>query len=185
MQHSELVANPYGAVKKLHADLVALGVQGLTLPTEAKVSALIRPSTAPTPNYLASERKVVGAKAHVISAALSGKSDAKLAAVAPSQWLVTERKSKDCGYFSINDEGVDFSGLSRQRGTIRGVVEDAIEEAVANLPEAAPRRRRARGATRVAASGECRRQEGRGRGLEEAGSAKLAGWSPSRSRMPK
>merc|ERR1719399_1445456 len=45
VQHSELTAAPYRAVQKLHADLVAAGVRGLTLPTEAAVSRLLRPRT--------------------------------------------------------------------------------------------------------------------------------------------
>merc|ERR1719446_1954350 len=35
VQHEEITANPYAAVKKLHEGLVAAGVQGLTLPAEA------------------------------------------------------------------------------------------------------------------------------------------------------
>ena len=49
VQHSELVSSPYKAVQRLHADLTAAGVAGLTLPTEAQVSRLIKPSAASTP----------------------------------------------------------------------------------------------------------------------------------------
>ena len=42
VQHTELVASPYTAVKKLHADLTAAGVPSLTLPTEAQVLRLAR-----------------------------------------------------------------------------------------------------------------------------------------------
>ena len=44
VQHSQLVADPYGAVRKLHADLVAAGAADLTVPTETQVTRLIRPS---------------------------------------------------------------------------------------------------------------------------------------------
>ena len=71
VQHSQLVADPYGAVRKLHADLVAAGVAGLTVPTETQVTRLIRPSAEKPRAYLASERTMVGEKAAAISAALS------------------------------------------------------------------------------------------------------------------
>ena len=55
-----MLADPYAAVRKLHADLRAAGMIGLTLPTEEKVTSLLRPSTAAQPLYLLSERKTVG-----------------------------------------------------------------------------------------------------------------------------
>lgn len=54
-----------------------------------------------------------------------------------------DRKSKNCGYFSISDKGeVDYSSLSRQKGTIRATVEDAIDAALPSLPAPAPRQAR-------------------------------------------
>merc|ERR1719201_2624575 len=67
VQHADLVADPYRAVTKLHHDLVAAGVGGITLPTEAQVTRLIRPSAAPAAQYLLSERKTVGERAQRIS----------------------------------------------------------------------------------------------------------------------
>merc|ERR1719375_1204400 len=67
-QHAELVANPYAAVKKLHADLTSAGVPSLTLPSEEKVARLLRPSAdKAATTYLRSERQVVGAAAQRIS----------------------------------------------------------------------------------------------------------------------
>ena len=85
VQHADLVASPYTAAKKLHADLVAAGVAGLTLPTEAQVGRLLKPSTHKAPLYLAAERKVVGEGAQAISKALSGAASALAAAPAPAQ----------------------------------------------------------------------------------------------------
>ena len=78
---------------KLHADLVAAGVAGLTVPTETQVTRLIRPSAEKPRAYLASERTMVGEKAAAISAALSA---AALPAEKPSTaaWHVAERKAK-------------------------------------------------------------------------------------------
>merc|ERR1719198_668150 len=93
VQHSELTASPYTAVTKLYNDLVAVGVQGLTLPAEARVSALLKPSKKEQPLFLGSERKAVGAAAAAISTALS-QSPPSLEATAAS-WLVTPRKAKE------------------------------------------------------------------------------------------
>merc|ERR1719487_1655402 len=71
VQHAELVKNPYGAVRKLHADLTSAGVKGLTLPAEGKVARLLRPSQKPPTLYLRSERATVGAAAQRISDMLS------------------------------------------------------------------------------------------------------------------
>jgi len=93
VQHADLVADPYGAVKKLHADLTAAGVTGLTLPSEAQVTRLIKPSNSKPHSYLASERKVVGDKALAISKALTAAMP-PVEMPSPASWLVTERKSK-------------------------------------------------------------------------------------------
>merc|ERR1719352_2260043 len=71
LQHAELVADPYSAVKKLHADLSAAGVPNLTVPTEKQIANLLRPSATSSPTYFNSERKAVGDAAARISAALS------------------------------------------------------------------------------------------------------------------
>ena len=39
VQHEELMRAPYEAVRKLHRELTAAGVQGLTLPAESRVAA--------------------------------------------------------------------------------------------------------------------------------------------------
>ena len=58
VQHEEFAKAPYAALQKLHAELEKLGVQGLQMPAESRVSALLKPSTAASPFYLASERAV-------------------------------------------------------------------------------------------------------------------------------
>ena len=58
VQHEELMRAPYEAVRKLHRELTAAGVQGLTLPAESRVAALIAPSAKKSPLYLGSEKKV-------------------------------------------------------------------------------------------------------------------------------
>ena len=58
VQHEELMRAPYEAVRKLHRELTAAGVQGLTLPAESRVAALIALSAKKSPLYLGSEKKV-------------------------------------------------------------------------------------------------------------------------------
>ena len=58
VHHEELMARPYAALTRLHADLSALGVERLTMPTEERINALLRPSPKTPVTYLASERKV-------------------------------------------------------------------------------------------------------------------------------
>jgi len=60
VQHEEITANPYAAVKKLHEGLVAAGVQGLTLPAEERIAKLLRPAAPKEVKFLASERKMIG-----------------------------------------------------------------------------------------------------------------------------
>ncbi len=43
VQHEEITHTPFEALKRLHHDLVALGVQGLQMPTASRVHQLIRP----------------------------------------------------------------------------------------------------------------------------------------------
>ena len=47
------MARPYAALTKLHADLSALGVERLTMPTEERINALLRPSPKTPVAYLA------------------------------------------------------------------------------------------------------------------------------------
>jgi hypothetical protein len=57
----------------------------------------------------------------------------------------TDRKRKDCGYFTINsDATVDYSNLCRSKGGIKAIVEDAIDAALPNLPAAPQAKQRAR-----------------------------------------
>ena len=110
VQHAELVANPYAAVAKLHAELTAAGVPGLTLPTEAQVSKLIRPSTKAPTMYLHSERNAVGEKAQRLSAMLSNPSAlvAAAAPVAPTEWLVTPRRADEAIATLLTTDNVDY-----------------------------------------------------------------------------
>ena len=106
VQHAELVAQPYAAVKKLHADLVAAGVQRLTLPTEAQVSRLIRPSAHEAATYFHSERSVVGARAQKISAALSQvKPELDVPA---ASWHVAPRRAKEAIVTLLTTDNVDY-----------------------------------------------------------------------------
>ena len=92
---------------KLHADLVAAGVAGLTVPTETQVTRLIRPSAEKPRAYLASERTMVGEKAAAISAALSA---AALPAEKPSTaaWHVAERKAKQAIATLLTTDSKDY-----------------------------------------------------------------------------
>merc|ERR1740130_636936 len=71
VQHEEFAKAPYAALQKLHAELEKLGVQGLQMPAESRVSALLKPSTAASPFYLASERAMVSTNAQKIATALT------------------------------------------------------------------------------------------------------------------
>lgn len=106
VQHSLLMTQPYQAVKKLYTDLVAAGVQGLTLPTEQKVTRLIRPSAERKTFYLASERKTIGAGASKLSAQLSQGLVTLPAATA--SWLVTPLKSKEAIATILTTDNKDY-----------------------------------------------------------------------------
>ena len=107
VQHAELVANPYAAVRKLHSDLTAAGVSGLTLPTEGQVTRLLRPSTKPAEKYLLSERNTVGPAAQRISAMLStGRISA--AKPEPATWLTAARKSDEAFATLLTTDNADY-----------------------------------------------------------------------------
>jgi len=106
VQHSDLMLSPFGTVKKLYNDLVSVGVKGLTLPAEERVSRLIRPSTEEKPFYLASERKVLGDTVHSISNALVH-GTAKAAVKSPS-WLVSARRSKEAFATLLTTNNADY-----------------------------------------------------------------------------
>jgi glycogenin glucosyltransferase len=90
VEHDQLRTSPYTTVQKLHDGLVAAGVQGLSLPSEARVAQLLHASPKDESTFLPAERRVV-ARGNVaaISQALAAGSPVKLA---PSPWLVTPRK---------------------------------------------------------------------------------------------
>jgi glycogenin glucosyltransferase len=106
VQHADLVADPYAAVRKLHADLTDAGVAGLTLPSEGSVTRLIRPSTEKVPLYLRSERQAVGAAAQRISDALS-MSSLPAHPPAPASWLIAPRKTDEAFATLLTTENVD------------------------------------------------------------------------------
>lgn len=106
VQHSELVSNPSAAVKRLYTELVRAGVEHLTLPTEAQVAQLLRPSTEKAPLYFAAERKMVGVNAATISAALSAGTTTPLAS--PAKWLVKPRKSTEAFATLLTTDNIDY-----------------------------------------------------------------------------
>merc|ERR1719238_1865398 len=108
VQHADLVAQPYAAVKKLHADLAAAGVAGLKLPSEQQVARLLRPSADKTPFYLHAERATVGAAAQRISAALSGAAALPAQAPPPAQWLTAPRKTAEAFATLLTTDNVDY-----------------------------------------------------------------------------
>ncbi|KAL1495276.1 hypothetical protein AB1Y20_017136 [Prymnesium parvum] len=108
VQHSDLMAQPYEAVKKLYTQLVAAGVQGLTLPSEAQVNRLVRPTEEHKlkPYYLASERKQVGELSRSISAELSqGRATVPAAA---SKWVHAERKPNEAIVTLLTTPNTDY-----------------------------------------------------------------------------
>jgi glycogenin glucosyltransferase len=109
VQHADLVANPFGAVTKLHKDLTAAGVTGLALPAEDKVLKLIRPSAEKKAFYLASERNTVGPAAQALSDTLS-KWDptAHKEQLKPAEWLITPRKAKQAFATLLTTDNADY-----------------------------------------------------------------------------
>jgi len=107
VQHAELVANPYAAVRKLHADLSANGVGGLTLPSEAQVARLLQPSTKTPPPYLLSERQIVGSGAQRISALLANFAP-PAEAPAAATWLSAPRHTDEAFATLLTTDNVDY-----------------------------------------------------------------------------
>jgi len=107
VQHADLVTNPYGAVRKLHADLTAAGVAGLGLPTESRVARLIRPSADKSPLYLLSERNTVGAAAQRISAQLS-RASLPTDMIPASSWLIAPRKTDEAFATLLTTDNADY-----------------------------------------------------------------------------
>jgi len=138
VQHSELMANPYAAVKKLYAELVAAGVEKLTLPSEEKVNRLVRPSDEhkQKPFYLASERKVVGEGARAVSQALS-QGIAQVPAQ-PFQWVRTELKSKEAVATLLTTANADYlRGALVLGSSVRSF--DSAREMVCLVTKAVPK----------------------------------------------
>lgn len=108
VQHAELVANPFAATVKLYNDLVAAGVAGLTLPTEAQVGRLLRPSTEHAHTYLASERAAVGPSVHALSMALSSADRLPAAQLPRASWHVAERKESEAIATLLTTDNRDY-----------------------------------------------------------------------------
>jgi len=76
VEHDTLMSSPHATLSTLYAQLVRLGVRGLTLPSAAAVQRLLgAPRTHAPDTYLAAERKMLGG-ANAVSASL--KNDAAL-----------------------------------------------------------------------------------------------------------
>lgn len=105
VQHSELMSSPYQTVKKLYSDLVAKGVQGLTLPSEEKVTRLVRGSPEKKTHYLASERNVLGEKATAISKALASGVATK---PAKATWHMAPLKSSEAIATLLTTDNKDY-----------------------------------------------------------------------------
>ena len=106
VQHAELVANPYAAVTKLHAELTAAGVPGLTLPTQAQVARLLKPSNEQPQLYLHSERQTVGARAQRLSETLSAA--APLPMPDAANWLVAPRRATEAFATLLTTDNSDY-----------------------------------------------------------------------------
>jgi glycogenin glucosyltransferase len=93
VEHDELRSAPYTIVQRLYDGLVAAGVQGLSLPSEARVARLLHASPKNEDSFLPAERKVVSrGNVAAIEQALKAGTPVK---VKPSPWLVAPRKSKE------------------------------------------------------------------------------------------
>merc|ERR1719498_1926837 len=105
VQHDEIAKAPYQALQKMYNDLVALGVQGLSMPAESRVSALLKPSASKPPFYLASERAMVSSNAQAISKALS--TGTTLAASSAS-WMSAPRRSNEAIATLLTTTNADY-----------------------------------------------------------------------------
>jgi glycogenin glucosyltransferase len=104
VQHEEMAKAPYQALLKMYNDLVALGVKGLSMPAESRVSALLKPTASKAPFYLASEREMVSTNAQAISKALS----AGKPAVSPASWLAAPRRSTEAFATLLTTTNADY-----------------------------------------------------------------------------
>jgi len=112
VRHEKMVAAPYETVKELHAGLVNAGVQGLSMPSEARISELIRASTPKEPTYLPSESRLVEQSgAGRVSQALLA--DAPLKAPAQPHWRVCKRKSAEA-FATLLELGCDLEGAGSE-----------------------------------------------------------------------
>jgi glycogenin glucosyltransferase len=105
VQHDEIAKAPYQALQKMYNDLVALGVQGLSMPAESRVSALLKPSASKPPFYLASERAMVSSNAQAISKALSTGTTMKSAS---ASWLSAPRRSNEAIATLLTTTNADY-----------------------------------------------------------------------------
>jgi len=106
VHHEELMAAPFKALTKLHADLVKAGVSGLALPAEERVNALLRASSHEAVTYLASERKVVGPVAQGISEALT--TDTHRVDTSAKPWLMAPRKATEAFATLLTTANVEY-----------------------------------------------------------------------------
>ena len=105
VQHEEIVKTPYQAIRKMYDELVALGVQGLTMPAESRVAALIKPSESKPPTYLASERQMVSTNAQAISKALTA---GKALAASSASWMSAPRRSNEAIATLLTTTNADY-----------------------------------------------------------------------------
>ncbi|EOD07169.1 hypothetical protein EMIHUDRAFT_97003 [Emiliania huxleyi CCMP1516] len=135
VHHEELMARPYAALTRLHADLSALGVERLTMPTEERINALLRPSPKTSVTYLASERKVLGAAAPALSdSILRGEVVSRPA----SPWLfIPLRKSQAYATLLTTDNSDYFRGAMVLGSSIRSFdsARDMVCLVTSSVPE--------------------------------------------------
>jgi len=106
VKHDELKAAPYTATKKLYEDLTAAGVSGLKLPSEERISKLLRASPqSESSTYLASEKQVLGARAMRVSHAVQ---EGGKEAIAPAPWLLAPRKSNEAFATLLTTANADY-----------------------------------------------------------------------------
>ncbi|EOD35913.1 hypothetical protein EMIHUDRAFT_110524 [Emiliania huxleyi CCMP1516] len=92
------------------ADLSALGVERLTMPSEERINALLRPSPKTTVTYLASERKVLGAAAR--APALSDSiSRGEVVSRPASPWLFIPLRKSQAYATLLTTDNTDYSRL--------------------------------------------------------------------------
>jgi len=135
VHHEQLMAQPYAALTKLHADLSALGVERLTMPTEERINALLRPSPKKPVTYLASERKVLGAAAPALSDSISR---GEVVSRPASPWLFKPlRKSQAYATLLTTDNADYFRGALVLGSSIRSFdsARDMVCLVTSSVPE--------------------------------------------------